>query len=155
MSRSCELTGVKAQVGRSVPVNRSQTGVRTKRRFAPNIQNVSLISDALGKLSLRLAVKTIRSIEHNGGLDQFLLTTSSGKLSEKGKNLKKQVSAKNENKAPTEKPIRRQDTKSPKSLASASKRKAAGIADRPKGKTAKPAAAKKAPAKKPSVKKEA
>ena len=125
MSRSCELTGIKAQVGRRVPINRSQTGVRTKRRFAPNIQNVSLISDALGKVSLRLAVKTIRSIEHNGGLDEFLLTTSTGSLTERGRNLKKQISAKNENRAPAEKKPRRQDKKSPKSLATAKKRESA------------------------------
>ena len=62
MSRSCDLTGVRAQTGRNVPIARSQTGVRTLRRFVPNIQNVSVLSDALGKVSLKLAVKTIRSI---------------------------------------------------------------------------------------------
>jgi large subunit ribosomal protein L28 len=99
MSRSCQLTGVKAQVGRYVPVNRSQTGVRTKRRFVPNIQNITLLSDTIGKVPLKLAVKTIRSIEHNGGLDKFLLTTSSTKLTLAGKRLKKQIAEAAEKKA--------------------------------------------------------
>lgn len=148
MSRSCDLTGVKAQVGRNVPIARSQTGVRTKRRFVPNIQNVSILSDALGKVSLKLAVKTIRSIEHNGGLDQFLLTTSSRKLTPKGRALQKQIEAKTETKAPTAKAVRRQDTKSPKSIKAAAK-KASGTEAKP---AKKPAAAKKAPAKKAAAK---
>lgn len=94
MSRSCELTGVKAQVGRRVPIERSQTGVRTLRKFNPNIQHVSLLSDALGKVSLKLAVKTIRSIEHNGGLDKYLLKTHAAKLTPRGKALKKEIKAK-------------------------------------------------------------
>lgn len=143
MSRSCDLTGVKAQRGRYVPVNRSQTGVRTKRTFAPNIQKVSLLSDSLGKVSLKLAVKTIRSIEHNGGLDQFLLTTSAGKLTTKGKALKKQIAAKTESKPVAEKPVRRQEKKSPKATKAAAKKSAA------------PKAEKKAPAKKPAAKKAA
>jgi large subunit ribosomal protein L28 len=102
MSRSCELTGVKAQMGRIVPINRSQTGVRTKRSFVPNIQTVTLLSDALGKVTLKLAVKTIRSIEHNGGLDQFLLTTTPSKLTLSGQRLRKQIAAKTEQK-PAEK----------------------------------------------------
>ena len=99
MSRSCDLLGTKAQRGHHVPVERSQTGVRTLRTFSPNIQNVTLLSDALGKVSLKLAVKTIRSIEHNGGLDQFLLTTACSKLTCKGKDLKKQIKAKTPAKA--------------------------------------------------------
>lgn len=143
MSRTCEITGVRAQSGRHVPVNRSQTGVRTLRKFVPNIQKVSVLSDALGKVSLRLAVKTIRSIEHNGGLDNFLAKTSATKLAPKGVKLKKQIAAKTAPKA-VEKPIRRQDVKSPKSLATAKKREAAGI----KAPAKKATAAKKAPAKK-------
>jgi large subunit ribosomal protein L28 len=94
MSRSCELTGVKAQMGRRVPINRSQTGVRTKRSFVPNIQDVSVLSDALGKVSLKLAVKTIRSIEHNGGLDQFLINKTPSKLTAQGRRLRKEILAK-------------------------------------------------------------
>ncbi len=146
MSRSCDLTGVRAQTGRNVPIARSQTGVRTKRRFVPNIQNVSVLSDALGKVSLKLAVKTIRSIEHNGGIDQFLLKTSANKLAPKGKALKKQIVAKTDNKAPAEKPVRRQDKKSPKALKATAKKAAAGVAG------AKPTAAKKKPAAKKAAK---
>jgi len=148
MSRSCDLTGVKAQVGRNVPVARSQTGVRTKRRFVPNIQHVSVLSDALGKVSLKLAVKTIRSIEHNGGIDQFLLKTSSAKLAPKGKALKKQIIAKVGIKPMSEKPVRRQDKKSPKSIKATARKAAAGVAPA----TKKPAAAKKPAAKKPKAK---
>ena len=105
--------------GKNVPVERSQTGVRTNRRFVPNIQKVSVLSDSLGKVSLKLAVKTIRTIEHNGGLDQYLLNVSASKLTQKGKDLQKAVTAKTENKAPAEKPIRRQEKKSPRSIAAA------------------------------------
>lgn len=138
MSRSCDLTGVSAMTGKYVPVNRSQTGVRTNRTFSPNIQKVRVLSDALGKVSLKLAVKTIRSIEHNGGLDQYLLTISASKLTTKGKALQKQIAAKtsNENKASTEKPIRRQDKKSPRSLAAAKIR--GGNKNAVKTETAKP-----------------
>jgi len=143
MSRSCDLTGVRAQVGRNVPIARSQTGVRTKRRFVPNIQHVSVLSDSLGKVSLKLAVKTIRSIEHNGGIDNFLRKTSATKLAPKGKALKKQIEAKAPTKA-GEKPVRRQDKKSPKATKAAARKTAAGVA---------PKAAKKPAAKKPAAKK--
>lgn len=92
MSRSCELLGVKPQTGHYVPINRSQTGVRSNRRFDPNIQNVRLVSDVLGnQISLRVAVKTLRTVEHNGGLDKFLINTSNRKLTTRGKQLKTKV----------------------------------------------------------------
>ncbi len=143
MSRSCELTGVRTQVGYNVPIERSQTGVRTKRTFVPNIQNVTVLSDALGKVSLRLAVKTIRSIEHNGGLDNFLLKTSATKLTTKGKALKKQIKAKTPAK-PFEKKAKKPAEKSPRAKAAA-KIRGEGKAEK----------AKKAPAKKPVAKKAA
>ena len=94
MSRACELLNVKPQTGHYVPVNRSQTGVRSNRRFDPNIQKVSLQSDVLGgKLRLKVAVKTLRTIEHNGGIDKFLINTSNRKLTDRAKQLKKKVLA--------------------------------------------------------------
>ena len=120
MSRSCDLTGVKKQMGRYVPIERSQTGVRTKRSFDPNIQKITLLSDALGKVTLRLAVRTIRSIEHNGGLDRFLLNQQAAKLTAEGKKLRKQIAAKLAEKGQTpvrEKAKRREPKVSPKRAA--------------------------------------
>lgn len=91
MSRECELMGTKPQTGHSVPVNRSQTGVRTNRRFDPNIQKISFNSDSLGIVRLRVTVHTLRSVEHNGGLDNFLVKTAKTKLTAKGINLKNKV----------------------------------------------------------------
>ena len=91
MSRECELLGTKPQTGHHVPVNRSQTGVRTNRRFDPNIQKISFISDALGSVRLKITVKTLRSIEHNGGLDNFLAKTAKTKLTARGVTLKNRV----------------------------------------------------------------
>lgn len=91
MSRECELLGTKPQTGHYVPVNRSQTGVRTNRRFDPNIQKISFASDALGTVRLRVTVHTLRSVEHNGGLDNFLVKTANTKLTTKAINLKNKV----------------------------------------------------------------
>lgn len=81
-------------MGRFVPINRSQTGVRTKRTFEPNTQNVTFLSDYIGNISLKLSVKTIRSIEHNGGIDKYLTSRRAAELTEFGRKLKKQVLAK-------------------------------------------------------------
>ena len=91
MSRECELLGTKPQTGHSVPVNRSQTGVRTNRRFDPNIQKISFASESLGVVRLRVTVHTLRSVEHNGGLDSFLTNTADKKLTVKGVSLKNKV----------------------------------------------------------------
>ena len=91
MSRECELLGTKPQTGHNVPVNRSQTGVRTNRRFDPNIQKISFASDALGTVRLRVTVHTLRSVEHNGGLDNFLVKTAKSKLTATGVALKNKV----------------------------------------------------------------
>lgn len=91
MSRECELLGTKPQTGHNVPVNRSQTGVRTNRRFDPNIQKISFNSEVFGTVRLRVTVATLRSVEHNGGLDNFLAKTAKTKLSAKGLKLKNKV----------------------------------------------------------------
>jgi len=88
MARRCDLTGKGVQAGNNV----SHAHNRTRRRFLPNLQEVSILSDVLGKqLRLRLAAKTIRTIEHNGGLDKFLLGTANTKLTTEAVTLKRQV----------------------------------------------------------------
>jgi len=88
MARRCELTGKGVQTGNNV----SHANNRTRRRFLPNLQETSLMSDALGKMiKLRLAASTLRTIEHNGGLDAYLTKTTASKLTDEGKTLKKKV----------------------------------------------------------------
>ena len=91
MSRICELTGKGRQVGHNV----SHANNKTKRTFLPNLQNVTLISDALGQ-SVRLRVSThgLRSVEHNGGLDNWLVKTGDDKLSLRCRRLKRDISKK-------------------------------------------------------------
>ena len=88
MARRCEITGKGVQVGHHV----SHANNKTKRRFMPNLQVTSLLSDALGQLvKLRLTVNAIRTIEHNGGLDAYLLGTSDLKLPADAKRLKRRI----------------------------------------------------------------
>ena len=91
MSRRCELTGIGPMVGNNV----SHSNIKTKRRFLPNLQNVSMISDALGR-SFRLKVSTnaLRSVDHRGGLDAFLLKAKEDDLSPKAVELKRQIAKK-------------------------------------------------------------
>jgi large subunit ribosomal protein L28 len=88
MSRICELTGRGRQVGHNV----SHANNKTKRVFLPNLQNVTLISDTLGTgVKLRVSTHGLRSVEHNGGLDNWLLKTSDDKLSLKVRRLKREI----------------------------------------------------------------
>ena len=91
MSRVCELTGKGRQIGHNV----SHANNKTKRTYLPNLQNVTLMSDALGR-SVRLSVSThgLRSVEHVGGLDNWLLKTSDDDLSLKARRLKRDVAKK-------------------------------------------------------------
>ena len=88
MSRICELTGKGRQVGNNV----SHANNKTKRTFLPNLQNVTLISDSLGT-SVRLRVSThgLRSVEHNGGLDNWLVKTRDTDLSLRARRLKRDI----------------------------------------------------------------
>jgi large subunit ribosomal protein L28 len=88
MSRICELTGKSRQVGHNV----SHANNKTKRTFLPNLQNVTLISDSLER-SVRLRVSThgLRSVEHNGGLDNWLVKTGDEKLSLRARRLKRDI----------------------------------------------------------------
>ena len=88
MSRRCELTGKGAQVGHRV----SHSNIKTKRRFLPNLFNVTMISDALGRsVKLRVSANAIKSVDHRGGLDAFLLKAKDDELSTKALELKRQV----------------------------------------------------------------
>ena len=88
MSRICELTGKGRMVGNNV----SHANNKTKRTFLPNLQNVTLMSEALGT-SVRLRVSThgLRSVEHVGGLDNWLVKTTDDKLSLRARRLKRDV----------------------------------------------------------------
>ncbi len=88
MSRICELTGKGRQVGNNV----SHANNKTKRTFLPNLQNVTLLSDALERsIKLRVSTHGLRSVEHNGGLDNWLVKTTDDKLSLKARRLKRDV----------------------------------------------------------------
>ncbi len=88
MSMRCELTGKSFQTGNNV----SHAKNKTKRRFKPNLQNISFKSDILGqKIQLKVAVSTIRTVEKKGGLDEFLMNTPNSKLPLKAKKLKKTI----------------------------------------------------------------
>src|SRR3546814_1494829 len=77
MARRCAITGKGVQSGNNV----SHANNKTRRRFLPNLQDTSLLSDALGQMvRLRLTVHALRTIEHNGGLDAYLLKTTDLKL---------------------------------------------------------------------------
>jgi large subunit ribosomal protein L28 len=88
MSRRCELTGKGVMVGNNV----SHAVNRTKRRFLPNLLNVTLISDALGRsVKLRISANALRSVEHRGGLDEFLLKANDADLSDRALALKGEI----------------------------------------------------------------
>src|SRR3982075_3773435 len=88
MSRRCELTGKTAQVGHRV----SHSNIETKRRFLPNLLNVTMISDALGRsVRLRVSANALKTVDHRGGLDAFLMKAKDDELSEKALDLKRQI----------------------------------------------------------------
>jgi len=91
MARRCEFTGKDAQAGNNV----SHANNKTRRRFMPNLCNVSLISEAMG-LSYRFRISSIalKSVEHRGGLDAFLLKASNDGLSAKALKLKRSIAKK-------------------------------------------------------------
>jgi large subunit ribosomal protein L28 len=91
MSRRCELTGKGAQVGHKV----SHSNRKTKRRFLPNLLNVTVISDALGRsVKLRVSANALKTIDHRGGLDAFLLKARDTELSPRVLELKRQIKKK-------------------------------------------------------------
>ncbi|MDR2794805.1 MAG: 50S ribosomal protein L28 [Holosporaceae bacterium] len=91
MSKVCPLTGKKILYGNHV----SHANNKTKRRFMPNLQNVSFMSEVLGaQLKIRLSTSAVRSVEKNGGIDAYLLKTSADDLSVKLKKIKRILEAK-------------------------------------------------------------
>jgi large subunit ribosomal protein L28 len=91
MSRVCELTGKGRQVGHNV----SHANNKTKRTFLPNLQNVTLLSDTLSRgVKLRVSTNGLRSVEHVGGLDNWLAKTGEDKLSLRARRLKREIAKK-------------------------------------------------------------
>jgi len=91
MSWRCDLTGKKPLVGHKV----SHSNIKTKRRFLPNLRNVTLISDTLGrKIRLRVSANALRTIDHRGGLDAFLLKAKDTELAPRVLELKRQIAKK-------------------------------------------------------------
>ena len=88
MARRCDFTGKGVQAGNNV----SHANNRTRRRFLPNMQVVSFMSEALGEqIQVRLSVSAIRTIEKRGGLDAYLLSTPADKLGKTTRVLKRRV----------------------------------------------------------------
>ena len=91
MSRVCELTGKGVMTGNNV----SHANNKTRRRFLPNLCQVTLISDSLGqRFRLRVSAHALRSVEHRGGLDTFLLKSSETELSMRARLLRRQIAKK-------------------------------------------------------------
>ncbi len=91
MARACELTGKAVLTGNNV----SHANNKTRRRFLPNLVNVTLISEALGqKVRLRISANALRTVEHRGGLDAFLMKADAAELSQRARLLKKQIAKK-------------------------------------------------------------
>jgi large subunit ribosomal protein L28 len=89
MARRCAVTGKGVQVGHNV----SHANNKTKRRYLPNLQRTSVLSDVLGPIRLRITTAAIRTIEHKGGIDAFLRDTPGSKLSPEIRRLKRRVAA--------------------------------------------------------------
>jgi large subunit ribosomal protein L28 len=91
MARRCELSGKGVQSGHNV----SHSNNKTKRRFLPNLVNVTLISDALGQsVTFKVSAAALRSVEHRGGLDAYLVKADDIELSPKALLVKKQITRK-------------------------------------------------------------
>ena len=91
MARRCELTGKGVMTGNNV----SHAHNKTRRRFLPNVQETSLYSDALGRsMRFKVTAHALRSVEHNGGLDKFLLKARDTQLSDGALKIKRELSKK-------------------------------------------------------------
>ncbi|MEO1200115.1 MAG: 50S ribosomal protein L28 [Pseudomonadota bacterium] len=90
MARRCELTGKGVMSGNNV----SHANNKTRRRFLPNLANVSLMSETLGRrVRFKVSASALRSVEHRGGLDRFLLKQRDADLSDQALKLKKEIRA--------------------------------------------------------------
>jgi large subunit ribosomal protein L28 len=91
MSRRCELTGKGAQTGHKV----SHSNRKSKRRFLPNLCNVTMMSDVLGRgVRLRVSANALKTVDHRGGLDAFLAKAKDDELSPKALEIKRQIQKK-------------------------------------------------------------
>ena len=91
MSRRCELTGVNRQIGHKV----SHSNIKTKREFKPNLVDVTLASDALGQsYKLRITAAALRSVDHRGGLDGYLLKAKEEQLSTRAAKIRRDLKKK-------------------------------------------------------------
>lgn len=96
MSRRCELTGKSVMSGNNV----SHANNKTRRRFLPNLVNVTLLSELLNqRVRMRVSANALRTVEHRGGLDAFLAKASDSELSPKARLLKRQIRKKAEEEA--------------------------------------------------------
>lgn len=88
MSRVCELTGKGPATGNNV----SHANNKTKRRFLPNLNDVSLVSETLGRpIKFRISASALRTVDHRGGLDKFLAKAKDAELSAKALKVKKEI----------------------------------------------------------------
>src|SRR5579863_2257079 len=100
MSRRCELTAKGPQVGH----RGSHSNIKTKRRFLPHLCNVTFISSALGRnVRLRVSTNAIKTVDHRGGLDAFLLKARDSELSPRALELQRAIVKKLPKAAPTKK----------------------------------------------------
>jgi len=87
MAKKCSITGKGVQVGHNV----SHAQNKTKKRFLPNLQMVTFLSGALGAIKLRVSTNGLRTVEKAGGIDAYLEQTSSSKLTEDTRILKRRL----------------------------------------------------------------
>lgn len=91
MSRACELTGKAVMSGNNV----SHANNKTRRRFLPNLCNVTLASEVMGQnYSLRVSAAALRTVEHRGGLDAFMMKQSATTMSQRARLIKRQIAKK-------------------------------------------------------------
>jgi large subunit ribosomal protein L28 len=99
MSRRCELTGKAVQTGNNV----SHAKNRSRRRFLPNLNQATLLSDVLGeRVRMRVTAYALRTVEHRGGLDSFLVKARDSELSDKARKMKRRVVKRLESQAAAE-----------------------------------------------------
>ena len=87
MSRRCEISGKAVLSGNTI----SHANNKNRRRFLPNLQEQTLLSDVLGSVRMRLTTHALRTIEHNGGLDAFLTTTPNRNLPPEAQTVKRRL----------------------------------------------------------------
>ena len=91
MSRRCDLTGKAVLVGHKV----SHSNIKTKRRFLPNLLNVTMMSDTLGRsVKLKVSANAIKTVDHRGGLDAYLMAAKNDVLAPKARELKREIAKK-------------------------------------------------------------